>query len=277
MFGKKKKKEGDDKGGSSDKKKAKAEKKAAKAAKKQAKKEAKAAKKAAKKEAKAAKKEAKKKGNKEADTTGEEAESPVPATKKKKFFTLKKLIVILLLLLALGIASGVVYLLYFNKSSETNQYKPITLAHVSLPDEVLEFSFNFFPDLYVSLLMYNKETILLADEINRIEAVAAQYPDQKRIADKEKKTWESAKKRLAKSFEKIQKKIESLFVAYKVNPDAGIIRVNEEKEDLALTAREALGPSMDLTQRVKTKEKIPEGLVGSSVYKAKKKWEEFRK
>jgi hypothetical protein len=82
--------------------------------------------------------------------------------------------------------------LYFSKSATQKEiitYQKTELIHVTLPDEMLEFCFYRFPDLYAHFLVYNKEIILLDQEIERINNVGSQYPDQKMIADKEAKTW----------------------------------------------------------------------------------------
>ncbi|WP_139786644.1 hypothetical protein [Desulfamplus magnetovallimortis] len=194
--------------------------------------------------------------------------------KKKKFFTIKKMIFILMLLAAVAIAGFVVYRIYFKKAdTATAGYAQQELVNITLPEEILRFSYDFMPAIYDSLRTFNSEVILLENEIERIKAIAEQYPDQKKIAEKEIKIWEKEKDKMKKAYEKIETKVEALYVSYRVNQDAGLQLVDEQKAEIAQSAQDALTGSLALTERLKTvaPEVIPEGFVKGNIYKIKKK------
>lgn len=205
------------------------------------------------------------------------SEAAVGSKKKKKFFTFKKILFILLFFLAVGTAGAVVYVIYFHKSASDQGYVTRELANITLPEEILHFSYDFMPEFYTSLITFNSEVILLEQEIERIAALAEQYPDQKKIAEKEIKIWEKEKAKLKKAYEKLEKKQEALYVLYRVNKDSGLQRIDEQKSELSKSAQDALTGSMALTARLKlmSTEEIPEGFVKGTLYKVKKKISEL--
>ncbi len=200
-----------------------------------------------------------------------EPEAAGSSKKKKKFFTLKKIIFILLL--AVGVAGFVVYGIYFKTNDTEQGYVKRELANITLPEEIIRFSYDFMPNLYNSLITFNNEVILLEKEIERITALAEQYPAQKKIAEKEIKIWEKEKDKLKKAYEKLEKKVEALYVSYRVSKDSGLQLIDEQKIELSQSALDALTGSLALTARLKIVpiEHIPEGFVQGNLYKAKKK------
>ena len=204
---------------------------------------------------------------------GEDAgKPPEPPGKKKKKRSFKKLIFILLILAALGGSGFFVYTSYFASPPEgTRVYTPVPLAHVDLPQEMLAFTFAHFPGLYDAMVAYNREVDLFDGEIRRIEAVAAQYPEQKKIADTQKKVWEKGKTALVKSFEKLEKPVKETYVLYQVNNTRGQEQISARGKDLTDAAQEALTKAQEQTATLKERApKPPEGMVQGTIYKIKK-------
>ena len=73
------------------------------------------------------------------------------------------------------------------------------------------------PELTMRLWPLTAEMDLFEAEIARIDAVGTKYPDQKKIADGQKKVWVKGKDGLKKSFEKLEKPIKETYVLFQVN------------------------------------------------------------
>jgi hypothetical protein len=212
-----------------------------------------------------------KKGKKPSKET-EIIEKALPP-KKKKFIN-KKIIVIFLILGALGVSSFLVYTLYFTpKVPENTVYQARELSHVKLPEEMLKFSFEHFPNLYISLVAFNREITLFNREIARIETIAQKYPEQKKIADTEKKVLEKGKTTLIKAFSKLEKPVKETYVLFQVNETQGLERIKEQKKELADMAQTALKASQEQTGKIKVHAPpVPDGIFQGTLYKLKKKF-----
>ena len=164
-----------------------------------------------------------------------------------------------------------VYKTYFSASDEPIIYKSVVLKNVNLPDEMLEFSFYKMNDLYFAFVTYDLRIFLLNREINRINKIGENYPDQNNIADKEKKDWIKAKEKVEKRFIKIEKAIKELYVLYNVNIEAGQQKIDEKSKELLIQATEAL-ETLDLyIEKIEVnKEKEPQGFINNTIYKIKK-------
>jgi hypothetical protein len=202
-----------------------------------------------------------------------EAEKVAP---KKKRLPIKLIIIILVVLIAVGVSGFVVYKFWFSAppegKTEERVYKQIELTHVTLPEEMVRFSFDHFPPLYDAIVTYNAEMMLLEKEIDRIVKIGELYPEQKKIADKEKKAWEKTKETLKKSFIKIEKPVKETYVLFRVNEAQGRVRITEMQQELADAALSALAPAQEMTQKLKNAEQAPEGLIKGTIYKLKKKF-----
>ncbi|WP_022669119.1 hypothetical protein [Desulfospira joergensenii] len=210
-----------------------------------------------------------------------QTETDVPAPKKKKgkkiaglknLFT-KKRIFIFVLLLLLGGGAYTGYSLFFAKKPEKLVYTKKKLEHVSLPQEMLKFSFDHFPSLYQAFLSFNSEINIFNTEIQRIETIGQKYPEQLKIADREKKVWEKSKNGLLKAFLKIEKPIREIYVLYQVNPEQGKTMIADKTEELTQTAEEALANAREQSDKLKkNQEPEPDGFFPGLIFKLKKKF-----
>ncbi|MFH2091211.1 MAG: hypothetical protein ABIJ31_02505 [Pseudomonadota bacterium] len=209
------------------------------------------------------------------DSKKPQPESTEPDQPRKKKFPVKLILVILMVLIAIGGSGFAVYTLYLTpgkSDTKTVKYKKIQLNHVELPDEILKFSFQYLPDLYTAMVTYNVETDLIDAQILRIQAIGQKYPDQIKITDKEKQTWEKTRDKLENTFLKIQKPVKEIYVLFRVNKEQGLIQIDTRQAELIELANTALAPVQELTGKLKSEEKVPEGLINSTLYKLKKKF-----
>ena len=223
------------------------------------------------------KKPEEKKGKKEpqAGPGGPAPEEKKPEKKKRKPIPKKLIFVVFLILVALGASSFVIYRLYFapkDPESLKTQYRKLELKHINLPEEMIRFCFDHFPDLYAAILTCNAEITLMDKEIARIDAIAKQYPEQGKIAEKEKAVLEKAKINLQKGFLKIEKPVKEIYVLFRVNPEQAMIQINEKNKELTELAGAALAPAQELTQKIPSEEAPPQGLIKGTLYKLKKKF-----
>ena len=214
----------------------------------------------------------KKDGPKDPAAEGNTGDKSTTAKPKKKS-SLKKLIILLFILGILGGGGFFAYTKFFSGSGTQGGrgYQPVPLTHVTLPDEMLAFCFVRMPELYDALVAFNGEMDLFEAEIARIDAVATKYPDQKRIADGQKKVWNKGMQSLKKSFEKLEKPIRETFVLFQVNRAQGQEKIDQTAEQMIQDANEALEKSQELTAPLKeAMPKVPKGMVKGTLYKIKK-------
>ena len=195
--------------------------------------------------------------------------------KTKKRFSTKLIFIILLVLIGAGASGYLVYSIYFTKNDITDptaEYKKIDLEHINLPDEMVEFTFHHFRKLYISMVDFNNEINLLDKEIQRVEDIAKKYPDQGKIAEKEKKNWKKVKKTLEKTFINIEKPIKNMYVLFSVNREQGLLQITNKQDEFASLAQTALTSTHEKTLKLKEKEIIPQGFFKGNFYKIKKKF-----
>lgn len=200
------------------------------------------------------------------------AADPTPQVKKRRKFFSKRLIFPLLVIVAVGVAASVVYRIYFTKKSVDRVYVKQELPNIILAEEVIRFTYDLMPEFYNSIILFNGEMILMENEIKRLTALGEQFPDQVKISEKEMKTFEKEKNKLQQTYEKLEKRVEALYVSYRVNQESGIQQIQEQKNDITQSVNDAMAPVLELTKRLTpTEEKIPAGLVKGTIYKIKKK------
>lgn len=208
-------------------------------------------------------------------------DAPTPDEKKltkkiKNLFSKKLIFIFILILFAFGAAAGVVYKLHFApKDPETLKasYHKLELKNINLPEEMVKFCFENFPDLYAAILTCNNEIILMDKEIARIDEIAKKYPEQGKIAEKEKAVWEKTKINLQKGFLKIEKPVKEIYVLFNVNKEQAMIQINEKNKELTELAGAAIAPAQELTKKLIIEEETPpQGLIKGTLYKLKKKF-----
>ena len=217
----------------------------------------------------------KKKDEPEKPAVEEKADEESKPVKPKKKSLIKKLIIFLIILGVLGGGGFFAYSKFFPKSGGKDGpvYQSIPLSHVTLPDEMLSFCFTRMPELYDALVAFNGEMVLFETEIARIDAVATKYPDQKKIADGQKKVWVKGQDSLKKAFEKLEKPIKETFVLFQVNQTQGQEKIDQTAEQMIQAANEALGNAQELTAPLKeAMPKAPKGMIKGTLYKIKKKF-----
>ena len=226
-----------------------------------------------KKEA-AAKKKGKAVKDKEPPAVSAAAQKAAVPPPKKKRITIKKLIFAVVILGILGGGGYAGYVFFLQKKAPAQrQYRQTAMPHLTLPPEMLKFTFNRFPDLYDSFLAYENEMSLLENEIARIEAIAEKYPDQQKIADRQKKIWEKGKNTLLKEFAKIEKPVKETFVLFQVNPTQGQAQIESLTKDLTASAQAAVDSAQQLSAEIRAAApKPPKGMIRSTLYKLKKKF-----
>jgi hypothetical protein len=194
--------------------------------------------------------------------------------KKRNFITKKRIFILLMVLIAIGVSAFSVYTLYFTPKGPDNRiYQKIALPHVKLPQEMLPFCFNHFPDLYASLVNFNTQILLFNQEIQRIEAIAQKYPEQKKITDTEKKVLDKGRNTLLKAFSKLEKPVKETYVLFQVNEAQGLARIEEKKQELTDMAKAALNAAQAQTKKIKAHApQVPEGILQGTLYKLKKKF-----
>jgi len=203
------------------------------------------------------------------------ANQKAAAQLKKKRFSIKKIIIILVILGVFG-GGGYAGYTFFIKSGGSSGERVFTaqkMPHLTLPKEMLKFSFDHYPDLYDAFVQYESEMALFEQEIARIKAISAKYPEQQKIADRQKKIWEKGKNTLIKEFTKLEKPVKETFVLFQVNPKEGKAQIETSAADLAISARSALDAAQDLSADIKAMApKAPEGLIQGTLFKLKKKF-----
>ncbi|MBF0302935.1 MAG: hypothetical protein HQK73_07835 [Desulfamplus sp.] len=213
----------------------------------------------------------------------------LPQTVEKKKFKFlpkkllsKKVLFLLLTLISVGIAAFVVYKIYFTKKDAgvvERIYVQQELSNVILAEEVIRFSFDFLPEFYEATVLFNSEIILLENEVKRLTALGEKFPDQIKIAEKEIKLIEKEKSKLKQTYDKLEKRVEALYVSYQVNQESGFQQIKEQKNDISTGAKEALSPVLELTKRIRmiaeAAPKAPEGFIKGNIYKIRKQIEKL--
>ncbi len=179
---------------------------------------------------------------------------------KKKIGNPKKIIIAFLICAAAAVAGGVTYYLYFSGDDEQPVYTPRDLEHIDLPDEIMKFCFNHMPDSYRNLLTVNTTVRQIDKETARIQAIAAKFPEQEKITDRELKTWDKARTTLVSGTSKVESMIKDIYVLYMVNPDQGMAAIESGQSDINDRLNEALAPALELTRTLPPPDEPPSGI-----------------
>jgi hypothetical protein len=207
-----------------------------------------------------------------APQTGQPADAVAAPKVTPRKITWKRLALILGLpaLLAAGLWVGYTWF-FTEKNPEKPVYRSIEPAYLTLPEEMRRFCFDWMTDLYAFLVEYEQTMALLDHEIERIDAIGQKYPDQQRIADTEKRTWERSRDTLSRSFSRIEQSVRELYVRYRVNPLQGRDQILSNAAELETTARSALVPAREQIQTLRhLPSDEPRGLIQKTVDTLKK-------
>ncbi|ACN15284.1 hypothetical protein HRM2_21860 [Desulforapulum autotrophicum HRM2] len=212
----------------------------------------------------------KKTAEKKSSAPGESPVTRGPSPRSLKFRKRLKYIIIAMLVLCVLVGGGFAGYTFFLNKETGRHYVEKELAHITLPPEMMKFCFQNLPDLFDEFQRFSLEMTRLDREIQRIEAIAAAYPDQSSIADKEKKIWTSARTRSLKNFEKIESRVRQIYVTFQINLETGTTRLDQERPELLQQTTEIIKPILALTDRIKTTGQPPDGgWVKKTIYKIK--------
>jgi hypothetical protein len=160
------------------------------------------------------------------------------------------IIIIFVLLLMLGAGGYFGYTQFYLKRNAGASFTT-DLPHISLKEEVLLATYEKLPDVYFGLVDINNELLVINREIERLSDLEKEYPQQVDIISAEKNTWNSVRKDMTNSTGSLEKEIETLYVAYRVNPEKGQRRIDEKKAQLVAAINKTLQDSRVKTQRLK--------------------------
>jgi len=168
------------------------------------------------------------------------------ATETKKSAT--KLFITLIILVIIVGAGGFLISQYLKYKSEIENEQ--ALEHIALKTEILLFTSSKLPDIHADLVKLNYEIRAVDREISRIIHMEKDFPQQKKIILSEKKTWEKTRKELAATLLKLESEIEALYVTYRINPEKGLVQIEDKKADLSKMAKEILDNTREQTARL---------------------------
>lgn len=183
----------------------------------------------------------------------------------------KKLILIIAaLVVCIAVAAGAVF--FLKKNTPKIKYAEREYKNLDMPEEMIRYTFDVLPELYVEIAALNDEIDKMDSEIKRLEEIENKYPKQKKIPSSEKKNIERLKKTALSAITKIGKDVETAFVMSLVEDIKGKEYAGEKKAELLQTAKEALtqirGPE---PEKKDGGDQEPKGLLGKikSIFKKK--------
>lgn len=175
-------------------------------------------------------------------------EKPKKEKKKKekssRKLPIKKILIFLFIICLLGGGAGSAWFVLFAK-------KPGKIEKSSLPKEIIVFAYDFLPEIHSGMVSLNAEILLTEKEINRIEGIEKDFPDQKKITDSEKKIWTGNLSQLTKFLVKLEKEIQTFYVSYRVNQETGKALIENRKDELKQSIDGVLAPSKELTDKLR--------------------------
>lgn len=187
--------------------------------------------------------------------------------KKKKLFALA---VIILLCAAIG--AGAFF--FLQKSQSKPQYTKREYKNLAIPEEMIKFTFDVLPTLYIELGTLNNEMDIMDMEIKRLEEIETKYPKQKKIPTSEKKNIERLKKSTQTAISKIEKEVETAFVMSLVEESKGRQYAKDKQPELEQLAKDSLAQIKGSEpEKTENTEEEPKGFMGKikSLFKKKKK------
>lgn len=172
-------------------------------------------------------------------------------------FSVVKLFMIMVVLAAC--AAGAYFAYGYFKGDRGNAAKH--LSQVGLKPELLAFTYQQMPELYAEMDSLNHRVEVINAEIERLDKLEAEFPRQKRIVVSEKSTLVRNQKELLNCIGSLEKGIEKIYVAYRVNPEAGTALIAGDQPDLVNQASASLKATDELAGRLDHEE--PKSLWGT--------------
>jgi hypothetical protein len=161
-------------------------------------------------------------------------------------------VVILVLLLLLILAGGGFFFYKQRLDATKNAPASASFKNIDLNEEVVLFLFKVVPRLYNRVAKLDTELSLIAEELDRIKALEAEYPAEKRTVASERLVWMQLRKELLLSAQYAKTAAEAYYVAYSVNSEKGKKLISEGIGDLLSGIDETLDASNQETRRLKT-------------------------
>ena len=160
------------------------------------------------------------------------------------------IIVVLFVLILMGVGGYFGYTKFYLKRGASETFTS-NLDHVSLKEEILQATYEQLPNIYFGLVKMNSELLVINKEIERLQDMEKEFPQQLEIISSEKTIWTSIKKNVSDTLVLLEKEIETLYVAYMVNSEKGKKRIETKKKQLQDTINKILEDTQLKTQRLK--------------------------
>ncbi|PIE71104.1 MAG: hypothetical protein CSA22_05105 [Deltaproteobacteria bacterium] len=170
-------------------------------------------------------------------------EEKTKSPKKKK----RVILIVLLLFFLSGAGGGAYFFVFREKPADSDSPASLTprtdLVHISLTAEVIAFSAESTPALYLGMAEINDDITRIDTEVARIQAYAVTYPKQQKIVEARVKIWDKDRKLLTKTLSAVEASLETFFVSTRVNPEEGAARIasgQQKLTDLITSTRSAV-------------------------------------
>lgn len=172
--------------------------------------------------------------------------------------------VILVLLLLLILAGGGFFYYRQKMIAKENTPPSTSFENVDLNEEVVVFLFREVPSLYSRVARIDNDLVLIAEELDRIQALEEEYPSEKRTIASERMVWLQLQKELLLAAQTARTASESYYVAHSVNEEKGRVLVEENIEELLSRIDEILETAGQETVRLQkiTEETLLDRLKG---------------
>lgn len=152
-----------------------------------------------------------------------------------------------LTVLAVFIAGGYFALPFLRDANQPGA----DLSHVRSKPEIVLFASRTWPDAYKRFVELDLEINFLDQEIERLNTMEKEFPQQKKIIQDEKTIWERISKNLHSVLDNFEKGVETVYVTYSVNKEKGLQSIQDSQEAILKPIDEALAESGKLTARLR--------------------------
>jgi hypothetical protein len=160
------------------------------------------------------------------------------------------IIVLIVVLVLLSVGGYFGYTKFYLKHGDSNTFNA-DLAHISLKEVILRATYEQLPDVYFGLVKMNSELLVINKEIERLLNMEKEFPQQLEIISSEKTIWSSIEKNVSDTISLLEKEVETLYVAHKVNREKGKKLIDVKKKQLQGIINKTLKETQLKTQRLK--------------------------